>query len=403
MSVERLKSDTTGFHPSLDRWSRRIFSILPAAWLLALCGCDTSSSAPSTAPAVEVGVLTLEPQRFAVTTELPGRTTAFQIAEVRPQVSGVIVKRAFIEGGDVKAGQQLYLIDPATYQATYDSAVATLAKNKAALVTARAKADRYKSLVASRAVSRQDYDDASASAAEAEADIATAMANIEQAKINLAYTKVMAPITGRIGRSSVTAGALVTSQQTTSLATVTQLDPIYVDVTQSSATILRLRKELADGKIQKAGANAARVDLFLEDGTHYPHPGTLQFSEVNIDEGTDTVLTRAIFPNPEHLMLPGMFVHAALQEGINDKAFLVPQRSVSRNAHDDATVLLVDGRGQVSLQIVRAEKAVGDKWVVTAGLKAGDRVIVEGVQKARPGAVVTVADANKAAAISAKD
>ena len=390
------------FHPRTNRRPVTVFygRVSKAAFALvslsALSACSESQGAPPAPPPAEVSVLRMEPQRVAVTTDLPGRATAFLIADVRPQVGGVVVKRTFVEGGDVTAGQPLYLIDPATYQATYDSSMATLAKNKAAFTSAEAKAKRYKPLASVQAVSRQDFDDAIASAAEAEADVGTAMASLEQAKINLAYTKVMAPITGTIGRSTVTPGALVTSQQTSALATVTQLDPIYVDVTQSSATMLRLRQELAAGKIQKAGANSAKVGLALEDGTLYPRTGTLQFSEVNVDQGTGTVLTRAIFPNPDHILLPGMFVHAEIQEGINDKAFLVPQESVSRNVHGDATVLLVDVEGNVSLQIVRTERAIGDKWVVTAGLKAGDRLIIEGVQKARPGAHVRVVDASTA-------
>ncbi len=356
---------------------------------MALVGCDKKQAeqAPPVAP-VPVGVVTLKPQPVALSTELPGRTTAFLTADVRPQVSGLVNKRIFIEGADVKAGEQLYQIDPATYQATYDSAVATLAHNQAALASARAKSARYKPLATAQAVSQQDYADAVAATGEAAADIGTAQASIEQAKINLVYTRVTSPISGRIGRSSVTPGALVTANQTTVLATVTQLDPIYVDVTQPATTLLRLRQELADGKLQTSGPNQARVELILEDGSKYPVAGTLQFSEVTVDQGTGTVLLRAIFANPDHKLLPGLYVRARLQEGVNDQGLLVPQQGVSHNTHGDSTVLVVDKDNKAALKIVQTSRAVGDKWVVTGGLAAGDKVIVDGLQKVQPGAVV---------------
>jgi len=358
-----------------------------SAVAIAGCGKKLAAQAPPAAP-VQVGVVTLKPQAVALSTELPGRTTAFLTADVRPQVSGLVNKRIFIEGADVKAGEPLYQIDPATYQAAYDSAVATLAHNQAALATARAKSARYKPLAAAQAVSRQDYDDAVATAGEAAADIGTARASIEQARINLVYTRVTAPIGGRIGRSSITPGALVTANQTTALATVTQLDPIYVDVTQPATTLLRLRRELADGKLQTAGPNQAKVELVLEDGSKYPVEGTLQFSEVTVDQGTGTVVLRAIFPNPDHTLLPGLYVRERLQEGVNDQGLLVPQQGVSHNTHGDATVLVVDKDSKAVLKVVQASRAVGDKWLVAGGLAAGDKVIIEGLQKVRPGAVV---------------
>ena len=357
-------------------------------FVLSLAGCDDKKAAPPPPAPAEVGVVTVKPQSVSLTTELPGRTSAFLTADVRPQVSGLIYKRIFTEGAEVKIGDQLYQIDPATYQATYDSAVATLAHNQAALVTARAKAARYRPLAAAQAVSRQDADDAAAAAAEAAADIATAKATIEQARINLAYTKVQSPISGRIGRSSVTPGALVTANQTTALATVTQLDPIYVDVTQPTTTLLRLRQEMAAGKLQTSGPNQAQVQLVLDDGTKYATPGTLQFSEVNVDQTTGTVLLRAIFPNPDRLLLPGLYVRAELQEGTDDSAVLVPQQGVSHNSHGDPTVLLVGKDNKVALHIIQTGRAIGNKWLVTDGLAAGDRVIVDGLQKARPGATV---------------
>ncbi len=369
--------------------------------LSALSACD-KKPAPPKAPPQQVGVVTLKPQAVALTTELPGRTEAYLTADVRPQVNGVITKRIFTEGADVAIGQQLYQIDPATYKATYDSAMATLQYNRAALATARAKTARYKPLAAAQAVSRQDYDDAVASSGEAVANIATAMASIEQANINLAYTKVMAPIAGRIGRSTVTPGALVTAGQTTALATITQLDPIYVDVTQPAMTLLRLQHELAAGQLQRTGPNQAKVTLLLEDGSTYPEPGTLQFSEVNVDTGTGTVLLRAIFPNHDHMLLPGLYVREKLAEGMNENAILVPQQAVSRNTHGDATVMLVGPDNKAALQVVQATRAIGANWLVTGGLKAGDRVIVDGLQQLRPGmevqATETTTDAPDGAA-----
>jgi membrane fusion protein (multidrug efflux system) len=263
--------------------------------------------------------------------------------------------------------------------------MATLQYDRAALATARAKATRYKPLAAAQAVSRQDYDDAVANSGEAVANIATAMASIEQANINLAYTKVMAPIAGRIGRSSVTPGALVTANQTTALATITQLDPIYVDVTQPATTLLRLQQELAAGRLQRVGPHQAKVTLLLEDGSSYGAPGILQFSEVTVDEGTGTVLLRAIFPNHDHMLLPGLYVRAELHEGTNDKAILVPQQAVSRNPHGDATVMLVGPGNKAVLHVVQTTRAIGANWLVTGGLAAGDKVIVDGLQLLRPG------------------
>ena len=360
---------------------------------MSLAGCDRKPAAgPAAPPAADVGVVTLKAQPVTLTTELPGRTTAFLTADVRPQVNGLILKRIFVEGAEVKAGDPLYQIDPATYQATYDSALATLAYDQAALVTARAKSARYKPLAAAQAVSRQDYDDAVAAAGEAVATIGTAQAAIEQAKINLTYTKVNAPISGRIGRSAVTPGTLVTASQTTVLATVTQLDPIYVDVIQPATTLLRLRQELAAGKIQQTGPNQARVTLVLENGTKYPIPGTLQFSEVTVDQATGTVVVRAIFPNPDHLLLPGLFVRAELQEGTDDQGLLVPQVGVSHNTHGDPTVLVVDKDNKAALKVIQTSRAIGDNWVVAGGLTPGDKVIVDGLQKVRPGAELHVTE-----------
>ncbi len=358
-----------------------------------LPGCDRKPATAPAAPLAEVNVVTLKVRPVTLSTELPGRTTAFLTADIRPQVNGLILKRIFVEGADVKAGDQLYQIDPETYQATYDSAIATLAYDQAALITARAKSTRYKPLAAAQAVSRQDFDDAVATAGEAVATIGIAQAAIEQARINLVYTKVKASISGRIGRSAVTPGALVTAGQTTVLATVTQLDPIYVDVVQPATTLLRLQQELAAGKIQQTGPNQAKVELLFENGSKYPIAGTLQFSEVTVDEATGTVVVRAIFPNPHHLLLPGLFVRAELQEGTDDQALLVPQIGVSHNTHGDATVLVVDKDSKAVLKIIQTSRAIDDNWVVTGGLAAGDRVIVDGLQKVQPGAEVHATEA----------
>jgi len=360
--------------------------------LACLTGCDRKPAPPAAAPPAKVGIVTLKSQSVVLTTELPGRTEAFLTADVRPQVNGVVTKRIFTEGADVLLGQQLYQIDPATYKAAYDTAMATLQYDRAALATARAKSSRYKPLAAAQAVSQQDYDDAVATSGEAVANIATAMAGIEQANINLAYTKVMAPIAGRIGRSSVTPGALVTANQTTALATITQLDPIYVDVTQPATSLLRLQQELAAGQLQKLGPNQAKVTLLLEDGSPYAAPGILQFSEVTVDEGTGTVLLRAIFPNHDHRLLPGLYVRAELREGTNDKAILVPQQGVSRNTHGDAIVMLVGPDNKAVLRVVQATRAIGTSWLVTGGLAAGDKVIVDGLQQLRPGMEVQASE-----------
>ena len=353
---------------------RRILAT--TALVLATAGCDRKPAQPPHPEGLaQVGVITVKTQAVTLTTELPGRTTAYLTADVRPQVTGVVLQRTFTEGSDVKAGQQLYQIDPATYQASYDTALATLQKDRAALVTAKAKTGRYKSLAAAQAVSRQDYDDAAAASAEAEATIASDTASIEQARINLAYTKVSAPISGRTGRSSVTPGALVTSDQTTSLVTVTQLDPIYVDVAQPAATVLRFRRELAAGKIQQSGPNQAQVNLILDDASMYPHPGTLQFSEVNVDQSTGTVVLRAIFPNPDRLLLLGLYVREELHRG-------------------DATVLVVDKDNKVAERVVQTSTAVGANWIISAGLQPGERVVVDGLQKATVGAQVQVVQAD---------
>ena len=339
---------------------------------------------------MEVDVVTLHPQAVTLTTELPGRISAFRVADVRPQVNGIILKRMFVEGDAVKEGQQLYQIDPAPYQASLASAQATLAHARAAVVSNQLTADRYKRLAQAAAVSRQDLDNAVSTLRQSQADIASAQASIKTAAINLNYTKVKSPISGRSGRSSVTEGALLTADQTTALVTITQLNPIYVDVVQPSTTLLRLKRELASGQIKSAGQDQAAVTLTLEDGTAYDVPGKLQFSEVTVDQGTGSVTIRAIFPNDHGLLLPGMFVRETIEEGVRQNGLLVPQQGITRNSRGDATALVVGSDNKVATRIVTTDRAIGDKWLVTGGLNDGDRVIVEGVQKVHPGAEVTV-------------
>jgi len=348
-------------------------ALILALSLLPGCGAKKNQGPPAPPP-VAVKVTTLSPQTVSLTTDLPGRTVAYKVAEIRPQVSGVIQKRMFVEGSDVKEGQQLYQIDPALYQAAYDSAAATAESS-------RQTVERYKPLTEVNAVSKQDYDNAVAAAAQNKA-------SAETARINLVYTRLLSPISGRIGRSAVTEGALVTANQTTALATVQQLDPIYVDVTQPSAVLLRLKRELAAGELAQTGGNEAEVHLMLEDGSRYKQAGKLQFAEVQVDQTTGSVTLRALFPNPDKLLLPGMFVREQIEEGRRTNALLVPQVAVTHNQKGDPTALVVNAADKVELRPLVTERAIGDKWLVTDGLKAGDRVIVEGLQYAKPGSTV---------------
>ena len=352
------------------------------------CGKKTNAGAPPPSGPPEVGVVVVKPERVTLTTELSGRTSPQLIAEVRPQVSGIIQKRLFTEGSDVKAGQVLYQIDPATYQAAYASARAAQAKSEANLLPARLKAERYKELVGIQAVSQQDNDDAFAGLKQAEADLAASKAAVETARINLAYTKVTAPISGRIGRSTVTDGALATANQAAALATIQQLGSMYVDVTQSSAELLKLKQNLASGLMKNSASTQARVKLLLEDGSAYPLPGTLKFSEVTVDQSTGSITLRATFPNPKQTLLPGMFVRAILEEGVSENAILIPQRGVTRNPKGEAMVMAVGAEEKVEPRVIKVARTVGDNWLVSEGLKAGDRVILEGLQKARPGTQV---------------
>ena len=348
---------------------------LSVSTVVLLSACDGSASSASYAAQIpSVDVVTLQSQPVTLTTSLPGRTTAVRSAEVRPQVTGVIQKRLFVEGSEVKAGQQLYQIDPSTYVATYDRAMAAW---KSADATSR----RYKPLVEARAVSQQQYDDAVASEREAAADV-------ETARVNLQYTKVYAPISGHIGRSLYTEGALVTSGQTASLTTIDQLDPIYVDVSESSLDLLRLRRALASGKLQAAGDNAAQARLTLEDGSQYPLPGKLEFSEVTVSQSTGSVTLRASFPNPHDELLPGMFVHAELQQGVDDKGIMVPQEAIMHDVKGAPYVYVMKADNTVEQRSITTGQMMKGVWLVTQGVNGGDKVVTDGLQNIGPGSKV---------------
>jgi len=369
---------------------------IPLIWIAALLGltivlggCDRGPGQKAAPPPVpEVATVTIQPQPVELTTELPGRTSPYLVAEIRPQVNGIIKKRLFKEGSDVKTGQLLYQIDPAPFQVALDSAKASLGKAQANLPSIRLRADRYQELLVDKAVSRQDHDDAAAAVDQARAEIEYWKAAVEAARINLGYTKVTAPISGRIGRSSVTDGALVTAYQPMSLATIQQLDPIYVDVSQSSAELLRLKRHLEAGRISADGKNGRKVRILLEEGTPYPLEGALQFRDITVDSATGSFTLRIVVPNPKHLLLPGMFVRAAVQEGIAPQAILVPQQGVSRTPKGEPVALVVDEAGKVQQRSLTLNRVIGDQWLVSSGLSAGDRVIVEGMLNIRPGAAV---------------
>jgi membrane fusion protein (multidrug efflux system) len=340
-----------------------------------------------------VAVVTVQPQQIVLTTELPGRTSAYRIAEIRPQVNGLILKRLFTEGSDVQAGQELYQIDPAPFQAALNSAKAALGRAKAMLPALQLKAERFKEAVADRAVSRQALDDANAALKQAEADVLYWRATVETASINLAYARIVSPISGRTGRSNVTDGAIVTAYQPVPLATIQQMDPIYVDVPQSTTELLRLQRRLEEGRINRDGASANKVQLILEDGTRYPLEGTLQFRDVSVDPTSASVILRMVFPNPNGVLLPGMFVRAVIIEGVNEQAILIPQQAVSRDPKGNPMALIVDGDGKAAPRMLSLDRAIGNQWLVSTGLAPGDRIIVEGMQRVRPGAAVKVAPA----------
>ncbi|CAJ1821202.1 efflux RND transporter periplasmic adaptor subunit [Aeromonas jandaei] len=381
--------------------ARSVGLALLATGLLAGCGDKGAPQGQGGMPPVAVDVVTLQSAPLKLTSELTGRSAPLRVAEVRPQVGGIILKRLFTEGSDVKAGDLLYQIDPAVYQAAVASAKANLAKAQANEQSARLKAKRYQELLKVNSISRQDYDDADASWKQAQAEIMASKAALRTAEINLGYTRITAPISGRIGTSAVTEGALVTAQQADSLAVIQQLDPMYVDVRQSTADLLRLKRLVAEGKVVQDEHKGAKVSFQLEDGTTYGEEGSLQFSDVTVDETTGMVALRVIVPNPTHLLLPGMFMRATLQEGERAKGLLVPQTAVTRTPNGGATVLVVTADNKVDLRNVQLGRIVDTSWVVESGLNAGERVIVAGLQKVRPGAVVNPAEQAAAPATAA--
>jgi len=417
----------------IDDRAKRIAVCFLLTGILILGGCGQKTTMePAQGRAPEVAVVTVQPQRLMITTELSGRTTANRVAEVRPQVSGILQKRLFVEGADVEAGQTLYQIDPATYQAAYDNAVANLAavkknaeraraalqagltgvtRQEATLKLARTNQERFEDAFKERAVSASQRDQTAteaelamaalqateaqvvsdrAAVAAADATIDQAQAAMETARINLGYTRVTAPISGRIGRSNITEGALVTSYQPVALATIQQLDPMYVDVPQSTTELMRLQSRLAGGQLSRNGEIRNKVRLLLEDDAKYPWEGTLQFRDITVDPTTGSVILRVLFPNPKGVLLPGMFVRAVVEEGVNQKALLVPQQAVSRNPKGNPDVLIVDAEGKVRQRMLTLDRAIGDEWLVSSGLAPGDRVIIEGTQKVKPGASVKV-------------
>ena len=354
---------------------------------MATGGCGRKDKAQKQQVAPEVTVVMIAPRKIELTTELPGRTASFRIAEIRPQVNGIIRERLFREGSDVTAGQVLYQIEPATFKAAFENAKAALGRAEANLPAIKSRADRYSELLDSRAVSRQDYDDVAAALKQVEADVEFYKAAVETARINLGYTQVVAPISGRIGRSNVTDGALVTAHQPMELATIQQMNPIYVDVPQSTSELLGLRARIQAGSLKRKEGNRS-VRILLENGAEYANEGMLQFQDVTVDSTTGSVILRIVVPNPQGILLPGMFVRAVIPEGVNRQAILVPQQSVMRDSKGNPFTLVVNGDGTVAIRPLSLERAIGNRWLVSKGLEAGDNVIVEGVQKVRHGTAV---------------
>ncbi|MBS1110325.1 MAG: efflux transporter, family, subunit [Anaeromyxobacteraceae bacterium] len=371
-------------------------TIFPLAVLALLSACSSRSAGPPAPGPVEVGVVTITPTPLTLTRELPGRTSAFRVAEVRARVNGIVQKRLFSEGSDVQEGQKLFLIDPAPYEAALDGAKAALARAEATLGNARVQAQRVSELIKTNVVSQQDHDNAMAALKTAEADVASARAAEQMARINFGFTTVTAPVSGRIGRSAVTEGAYAQASQATLLATIQQIDPMYVDLAQSADEVLRLKRDLQSGKLQGPGKGQARVRLLTDDGREYAHAGTLQFTDVTVDPGTGSIVLRALFPNPKGELLPGMFVRARLDEGLNPAALLVPQVGVTRDQKGLPVALVVTAEKKVERRQIVTDRAVGTAWLVTDGIKPGEQVIVEGVQKVRPGSLVNPVPASGA-------
>jgi membrane fusion protein, multidrug efflux system len=364
-------------------WWAGALAVVAAFFILRACR-NAQHQGAGFPGAPEVGVITVKTQRVVLTTELPGRTAPYRIAEIRPRVSGLIQKRRFTEGSDVREGDLLYQIDPAPFQAALDNAEAALNRAQANLPPIRARAERFKELLSDKSVSQQDYDDAEGALKQAEAEVKYGKATVETARINLEYTRITSPISGRIGRSTVTDGAIVTAYQPVALAVVQQLDPIYVDVAQSTSDLLRLQKRTADGGLAPDGTNEKRVHLILEDKTTYPLEGILQFRDISVDPSTASVVLRMVFPNPKEILLPGMFVQAVVEEGADENAILIPQQAVSRGPKGNPMVMIVDESTKAQPKMIAVDKAIGDQWLVTSGLAPGDSVIVEGIQRVRP-------------------
>ena len=378
---------------------RLLASLLALTGLVTACGNEVTAPAPG--GAVPVTVVTLEPTTVTLRRELPGRVTPYMVAEVRPQVSGIVAERLFTEGSVVEAGQPLYQLDDARYRADYQSAKAALAGARARLHSARLYAERAAELIKINAISRQDHDNAVAALQQAEADVAAANAALNSARVTLDYARIVAPISGGIGRSAVTKGALVTTDQDRMLTKIQQYDPIYVDVTQSSAELLELRKELAAGKIESAGE--LPVTILLEDGSGHEHQGRLAFAELNVDPSTGQYVSRVIVPNPDYMLLPGMYVRAVLSTGVRPNALLVPQQGVSRNSKGESTAMVVGADGNAELRTLQVSRTIDDRWLVESGLAAGDRVVIEGLQKIRPGVTVQAIEAGSESAAPVSD
>jgi membrane fusion protein, multidrug efflux system len=370
------------------------FFPLTFLFALALAACGGGQEGAGKTPTPEAGFVKVHGETFTITSELPGRTTPYQVAQVRPQVNGMIEERLFKEGDEVEKGDPLYKIDDRLYKADVASARADLARAEATLKSTRLRAERFERLLEMNAVSQQEYDEAEAALGENRAQVAAARAALESARTNLDYTTLEAPISGRIGRSSVTAGALVTANQAEAMATIRQLDPIYVDLTQSARDLRRLREALENGELEKIGEDEARVTLLMEDGGEYKHEGVLQFSEYAVEESTGSVTLRALFPNPDDDLLPGMFVRAKLPEGERSDAILVPQKGVARDSTGQATAMVINENDQVERRNVTTERAVGNRWLIAEGLSSGDRLIVEGLQKIQPGMTVKPVNVN---------
>jgi len=374
-----------------NRKNRLIFLAVSAAFMAAcINGCGRRNSAPPPMPPPEVSTITVKTEKVIISTELPGRTTAFLVAEVRPQVGGIIQNRLFEEGANVKAGDLLYQIDPVLYQATYDRTKAELKKAESRLIPAKSKHERHKVLIESKAISQQEFDNTEAEYFTAEAEIQACKAAVETARINLEYTKVVAPISGRIGKSHVTVGALVTANHLLPLSIIQQIDPIFVDVTQSSADFLRLRRSILEGLVKSNGEKEAKVKLSYEDGSPYSQDGKLQFRDVSVEQSTGSYVLRIVFPNPDSALLPGMYVRALVEEGIVEDAVLVPHQAVTRNMRGEPSVMIADSADKVLMQTIAIDRSIGGNWLVKSGLKPGDRVIIEGIQRIRPGIQVKV-------------